>query len=96
MTTFRKALLATALVLTSAPAFATCDKVTFSDVGWTDITATLTAAADQETPGPLPPGPRFPFPDRGVSLFPAHREPGKPPFSRKKRENGGIGNPILE
>jgi glycine betaine/proline transport system substrate-binding protein len=40
MTTFRNALLASALVLTSAPAFATCDKVTFSDVGWTDITAT--------------------------------------------------------
>jgi glycine betaine/proline transport system substrate-binding protein len=28
------------LAMTAAPAFAQCDKVTFSDVGWTDITAT--------------------------------------------------------
>jgi glycine betaine/proline transport system substrate-binding protein len=40
MLTLRRTLLASALVLASAPAFATCDKVTFSDVGWTDITAT--------------------------------------------------------
>jgi glycine betaine/proline transport system substrate-binding protein len=38
---FRTALLATALSLAALPAFAEgCDKVTFSDVGWTDITAT--------------------------------------------------------
>jgi glycine betaine/proline transport system substrate-binding protein len=34
-----------ALLLTTAPAFAQCDKVTFSDVGWTDITATTAATA---------------------------------------------------
>jgi glycine betaine/proline transport system substrate-binding protein len=39
--TIRTALLATALSLAALPAFAEgCDKVTFSDVGWTDITAT--------------------------------------------------------
>ncbi len=32
-----------ALLLSTAPAFAQCDKVTFSDVGWTDITATTAA-----------------------------------------------------
>lgn len=39
--TIRTALLAGALALTTLPALAEgCDKVTFSDVGWTDITAT--------------------------------------------------------
>ncbi|HAV08551.1 MAG TPA: glycine/betaine ABC transporter substrate-binding protein [Rhodobacteraceae bacterium] len=41
--TFRKTLTALALV-TALPAYAQCDKVTFSDVGWTDITATTAAA----------------------------------------------------
>jgi len=41
--TFRKTLTALALV-TDLPAYAQCDKVTFSDVGWTDITATTAAA----------------------------------------------------
>ena len=37
----RTAMLATAFAALTAPAFgAGCDKVTFSDVGWTDITAT--------------------------------------------------------
>jgi glycine betaine/proline transport system substrate-binding protein len=41
MTPIRTALLASVLAAASAPAFAEgCDKVTFSDVGWTDITAT--------------------------------------------------------
>jgi glycine betaine/proline transport system substrate-binding protein len=41
MTNIRAALLASALTALTAPAFAAeCDKVTFSDVGWTDITAT--------------------------------------------------------
>ncbi len=41
MTNFRSALLASAFALAAAPALAAgCDKVTFSDVGWTDITAT--------------------------------------------------------
>ena len=36
----RKGLLATTLILSTSTAFAAgCDKVTFSDVGWTDITA---------------------------------------------------------
>ena len=39
--TLRTAMLATAFAALTAPAFgAGCDKVTFSDVGWTDITAT--------------------------------------------------------
>ena len=33
------------IAATTAPAFAQCDKVTFSDVGWTDITATTAAAS---------------------------------------------------
>ncbi len=38
---FRTTLLAAAALSLSAPAFAAgCDKVIFSDVGWTDITAT--------------------------------------------------------
>ncbi len=37
-------LLAAAATLAAAPAFATCDKITFSDVGWTDITATTAVA----------------------------------------------------
>jgi glycine betaine/proline transport system substrate-binding protein len=40
MATIRNTLFAGALALAAAPAFANCDKVTFSDVGWTDITAT--------------------------------------------------------
>lgn len=40
MTTFRTPLLSLALAALTSPAFANCDKVTFSDVGWTDITAT--------------------------------------------------------
>ena len=35
--------LSTLAVLAAAPAFADCDEVTFSDVGWTDITATTAA-----------------------------------------------------
>jgi glycine betaine/proline transport system substrate-binding protein len=44
--TIRSILLATAAVTLAAPAFAAgCDKVTFSDVGWTDITATTAATS---------------------------------------------------
>jgi glycine betaine/proline transport system substrate-binding protein len=42
--TFRSALLASAVALAALPAHATCDKVVFSDVGWTDITATTAVA----------------------------------------------------
>lgn len=47
MTTLKSALLATAaaFVLASPAAAASCDKVIFSDVGWTDITATTAAAS---------------------------------------------------
>lgn len=46
MSVFRNTLLASALVLASAPAFAEgCDKITFSDVGWTDITSTTAVAS---------------------------------------------------
>jgi glycine betaine/proline transport system substrate-binding protein len=38
-------LAAAALALAAAPAVAQCDKVTFSDVGWTDITATTAATS---------------------------------------------------
>ncbi|MFM2356229.1 MAG: hypothetical protein RLZZ528_1965 [Pseudomonadota bacterium] len=42
--TLRTVLLGTALATLAAPAFAAgCDKITFSDVGWTDITATTAA-----------------------------------------------------
>ncbi len=42
--TLRTTVLATALAALSTSAFAAgCDKVTFSDVGWTDITATTAA-----------------------------------------------------
>jgi glycine betaine/proline transport system substrate-binding protein len=42
--TLRSALLAAAVTAIAAPALAqSCDKVTFSDVGWTDITATTAA-----------------------------------------------------
>jgi glycine betaine/proline transport system substrate-binding protein len=42
----RSVLLATAATLCAAPALAAgCDKVIFSDVGWTDITATTAAAS---------------------------------------------------
>lgn len=42
--TLRTALMAAALTALAAPALAqSCDKVTFSDVGWTDITATTAA-----------------------------------------------------
>lgn len=44
MTPIRTILLATALATGSVPAFAACDSVTFSDVGWTDITATTAVA----------------------------------------------------
>jgi glycine betaine/proline transport system substrate-binding protein len=40
----RSTLLASAIALAAAPAFATCDKVVFADVGWTDITATTAVA----------------------------------------------------
>lgn len=43
--TLRRLILATALAGLAAPAFATCDKVVFSDVGWTDITATTAATS---------------------------------------------------
>ena len=44
--TLRTTLLATTLAALSAPAFAAgCDKVVFSDVGWTDITATTAATS---------------------------------------------------
>ena len=36
--------IAAAGLLGASPAFANCEKVTFSDVGWTDITATTAAA----------------------------------------------------
>ncbi|OZB15797.1 MAG: glycine/betaine ABC transporter substrate-binding protein [Rhodobacterales bacterium 34-62-10] len=42
--TLKPALTALAL-LAATPAFAQCDKVTFSDVGWTDITATTAATS---------------------------------------------------
>ena len=38
-------LLACAFSALTAPAFAACDKVVFSDVGWTDITATTAATS---------------------------------------------------
>lgn len=41
----RNLMLATALAGFAAPAFAACDKVVFSDVGWTDITATTAATS---------------------------------------------------
>lgn len=43
--TLRRLILATALTGLAAPAFANCDKVVFSDVGWTDITATTAATS---------------------------------------------------
>ena len=44
--TLRTTVLATALSLATTTAFAAgCDKVTFSDVGWTDITSTTAATA---------------------------------------------------
>ena len=44
--TFRTILLAGVAALAAAPALAqSCDKVVFSDVGWTDITATTAAAS---------------------------------------------------
>ncbi|MCB2093362.1 MAG: choline ABC transporter substrate-binding protein [Rhodobacteraceae bacterium] len=44
ITGIRNSLLAGAVILSAAPAFgAGCDKVIFSDVGWTDITATTAA-----------------------------------------------------
>ena len=41
--TFRHSLSALALMAAAGPAFADCETVTFSDVGWTDITATTAA-----------------------------------------------------
>ena len=44
--TLRSTVIATTLILSASTAFAAgCDKVTFSDVGWTDITATTAAAS---------------------------------------------------
>ena len=44
--TLRSATLAAVMALTAAPALAqSCDKVIFSDVGWTDITATTAVAS---------------------------------------------------
>ncbi len=44
--TFRHTLLATVAMLAASPALAAgCDKITFSDVGWTDITATTAVAS---------------------------------------------------
>jgi len=46
MTNIKTALLTTAVFLFAVPAFSEgCDKVTFSDVGWTDITATTATAS---------------------------------------------------
>ena len=42
--TFRSTLSALALVAAAGPALADCETITFSDVGWTDITATTAAA----------------------------------------------------
>ncbi|PZX47342.1 glycine betaine/proline transport system substrate-binding protein [Roseinatronobacter thiooxidans] len=42
--TLRLTTFATAATLAAAPAFAECTSVTFSDVGWTDITATTAVA----------------------------------------------------
>lgn len=41
--TLKTTVCAAALVLSAVPAMAACDKVTFSDVGWTDITTTTAA-----------------------------------------------------
>ena len=41
--TIKTTLSALAICAAAAPAFAQCDEVTFSDVGWTDITATTAA-----------------------------------------------------
>ncbi len=43
--TLKSKLLASAMLVAAAPAFADCDTVTFSDVGWTDITATTAATS---------------------------------------------------
>ena len=40
-----KSTLSVLAILAAAPAFADCDEVTFSDVGWTDITATTAATS---------------------------------------------------
>ncbi|MCC5959874.1 MAG: choline ABC transporter substrate-binding protein [Rhodobacteraceae bacterium] len=42
--TLRLTTLAAAATFVAAPAFATCEQITFSDVGWTDITATTAVA----------------------------------------------------
>lgn len=42
--TLRLTSFAAAATLAAAPAFATCEQITFSDVGWTDITATTAVA----------------------------------------------------
>ena len=44
MMTFKTTLAAAALAVAAGPALANCETVTFSDVGWTDITATTAAA----------------------------------------------------
>jgi glycine betaine/proline transport system substrate-binding protein len=40
-----KSTLSALAIMSAAPAFADCDTVTFSDVGWTDITATTAATS---------------------------------------------------
>lgn len=42
--TLRLTTFAAAATFAAAPAFATCEQITFSDVGWTDITATTAVA----------------------------------------------------
>ncbi|WP_439560848.1 choline ABC transporter substrate-binding protein [Roseinatronobacter sp.] len=42
--TLRLTTFAAAATVAAAPAFATCEQITFSDVGWTDITATTAVA----------------------------------------------------
>ena len=44
--TFKITLSALAISLATGPALANCDSVTFSDVGWTDITATTAATTE--------------------------------------------------
>ena len=45
MTFTRLSLTTAVLALATAPAFADCETVRFSDVGWTDITATTAVAS---------------------------------------------------
>jgi len=61
MSTFRSTLLASAaaIALASPAAAAGCDKVIFSDVGWTDITATTAATTLVLEALGMRPRPRF-------------------------------------